>query len=161
LIKKQEIYKLLIKEYKEIDLRYYYIRLRESLLNNSEVHEELSKVVVDAMTKGLYLILNFDDCSIKYEELFDPDIKELYGNTQLSPFMWTPSVFFQTKCWQAHLKKSEMKLDKNFKFIVYSKYVIDTNLQEHDLINVIEKRFEKSFSLLNVNVLILSKFNTK
>jgi hypothetical protein len=158
-MKKLEIYKLLIKDYIELDLRHYYIKLRESYINSNEVFEEINKEVVEAVTKGLYLILNFDDCSVKYTELFDPDIKEFYGKMMLSPFMWTPSLFSQTKCWQSHLKNNnEFKLDKNFKFLVYSKFVIEPELQEHDLINVIEKRFEKCFSLLNVNVIILSNF---
>jgi hypothetical protein len=124
------------------------------------VYEELSSVVISAMTKGYALILNFDDCKVKYEELFDPDIKEFYGNMLLSPYMWTPSVFSQTKCWQSHLKnQSELKLDKNFKFAVYSKIVVDSTLLEHDLLNVLEKRFEKCFPLNNVNILILSKFD--
>lgn len=160
LIKKQEIYNLLMTDWKEIDLRYFYLKLRQSFINNTAVFEELSSIVVDAITKGAKLILNFDDCRTKYEELFDPDIKEFYGNMMLSPFMWTPNVFSQMKCWQSHLKKKpELKLDKNYKFIVYSKTVIDSNMQEHDLVNVIEKRFEKCFPLNNVNVLILSKFN--
>jgi hypothetical protein len=147
-------------ECREIDLRYFYLKLRQSYINNSAVFEELSSIVVDAITKGAKLILNFDECRIKYEELFDPDLKEFYGNMMLSPFMWTPNVFSQTKCWQSHLKnKSDLKLDKNFKFIVYSKTVIDSAMQEHDLVNIIEKRFEKCFPLNNVNVLILSKFN--
>ncbi len=159
MIKKENIFKLLIKEYREFDLRYYYTKLRESLLHNEEVIDEINTFVVEAITKGLYLILNFDDCSIKYEELFDPDIKEFYGKMMLSPFMWTPNLFAQPKCSQSHLKNiSELKLDKNFKFIVYSKFVIEPELQEHDLINIIEKRYEKCFSLLNVNVLIMSNF---
>lgn len=104
------------------------------------------------------MILNFDDCAIKYDDLFDPDIKEFYGNSMLSSFMWTPNLFSQQKCWQNHLSdKHDLKYEKNFKFVVYSKFVIDSNLQEHDLINVIEKRFEKSIPLKNMNILILSK----
>jgi hypothetical protein len=159
LIKKTEFFKLLGKEFKEIDLRLLYIKLRESNLNNAPVFQEFRNVVVEAMTRGQYLVLNFDDCSVKYEELFDPDIKEFYGNGMLSPFMWTPNMFFQTTTWQSHLKQStEKRLDKGFKFIAYSKFVIEIDLQEHDLINVIEKRFEKSFPLFNMNVIILSKF---
>jgi hypothetical protein len=117
-------------------------------------------LVVEAMTKGLFLILNFDDCATRYTELFDPDIKEFHGKFMLSPFLWTPNLFSQPKCWQSHLntKKTELKLDKNFKFVVYSKFLIDPDMQEHDMINEIEKRFEKCFSLLNVNVIILSDF---
>ena len=109
------------------------------------------------MTHGLYLILNFDDCAVKYEELFDPELKEFYGNMLLSDVMWTPDIFFQHKTWFNHLKKREdIKLHYNFKFIVYSKFVIDNGLEEHDEINAIEKRFEKCFPMRNINVLILS-----
>jgi len=119
---------------------------------------DIKKIVEEAIYKGLYLVLNFDDCALKYDDLFDPDIKEFYGNSMLSSFMWTPNLFSQTKCWQNHLSlKSDMKYDKNYKFIVYSKFIIDSNLEEHDLINVIEKRFEKSFPLKNMNIIILSK----
>jgi hypothetical protein len=112
---------------------------------------------MNAMIKGYYLVLNFDDCSVKYEELFDPEIKEFYGNMLLSPFLWTPNVFSQYRCFQNHVKnRTDLKLHPNFKFIVYSKFVIENGLQEHDLINVIEKRFEKCFPLKNVNVMILS-----
>ncbi len=50
-----------------------------------------------------------------------------------------------------------MKLDHNFKFVVYSKFVIDSDLPEHDLVNVIKKRFEKSLPLKSLNVIIVSK----
>ncbi len=102
--------------------------------------------------------MNFDDCSIRYEDSFDPDIKEFYGKSMLSSFMWTPNIFSQQKCWFNHLGLNpDSRYDKNFKFIVYSKYIIDSNLQEHDLINVIEKRFEKSLPLTNMNILVLSQ----
>jgi hypothetical protein len=102
--------------------------------------------------------LNFDDCGVKYDELFDPDIKEFYSHNQLSPFMWTPNIFNKKECWQSHVRsKTEFKIDYNFKFIVYSKFVIDSDLPEHDLINVIEKRYEKSLPLKDINVIIVSK----
>lgn len=134
--------------------------MRAALINNSQVFDEMRRICTPAFTKGLFLVLNFDDCAVKYEELFDPDIKEFHGKMMLSPFIWTPSLFSQPKCWNSHLdtRTTDLKLDKNFKFLVYSKYVIDPDLQEHDLINVIEKRFEKSFSLLNINVIILNNF---
>jgi len=76
----------------------------------------------------------------------------------LSSFMWTPHIFSQPKCWYNHLGLNpDSRYDRYFKFVVYSKYIIDSNLQEHDLINVIEKRFEKSIPLTNMNILILSK----
>ena len=53
--------------------------------------------------------------------------------------MWTPQIFSKKDCWQSHVKnRPDIKLDYNFKFLVYSKFVIDSDLPEHDLINVIE-----------------------
>lgn len=104
------------------------------------------------------LVLNFDDCSIKYEELYDPDIKELYGNSMFSPFMWTPQIFNQEEYWHHHMsQKPDLKLDKNFKFIVYSKFVIQEELDKNEILEVLKRRFEKSIPLININVIILSK----
>ncbi len=134
------------------------------MLKHDTIVHEIHEIVEESLVKGHVLILNFDDCRIKYEELFDPDIKEFYGKMMLSQFMWTPEMFSQQNCWKSHMDlmgnhEIEHPLNKNFKFVVYSKFVIEPDLQEHDLINMIEKRFEKCFSLLNVNVLILSNFN--
>jgi len=104
------------------------------------------------------MFLNFDECSIKFEELFDPDIKEFYGNSMLSPFIWSPQVFFQEKCWHHHLSQNiNLKLDKNFRFIVYSKFVIQEKTKEAELIDILKKRFDKSLPLTNINIIILSK----
>ena len=102
--------------------------------------------------------MNFDDCKEKYEYTYDPDIREFYGNMMLSPFMWNPSLFFQPKCSNAHLNnRPDLKMDKNFKLICYSKFLVDEKIQEHDLLNDIEKRFEKCFPLVNMNVIIYSE----
>ena len=53
-------------ECREIDLRYFYLKLRQSYINNSAVFEELSSIVVDAITKGAKLILNFDERLTRY-----------------------------------------------------------------------------------------------
>ena len=103
------------------------------------------------------MILNYDDCSTKYEDLFDPEIEEFYGSSLLSSHMWTPSFFSQEKVWHDHLiHRQDLKYDKNFRFIVYSKLVIDVNMNDGELINFIEKRFERCIPLININVLLLS-----
>ena len=40
--------------------------------------DDLKKTVEDCIVSGKNLIINFDDCGVKYEELYDPDIKEYY-----------------------------------------------------------------------------------
>jgi hypothetical protein len=114
--------------------------------------------VEECISKGKNLFLNFDDCSIKYEELFDPDIKEFYGDLMLSPYIWAPQVFSQEKCWHQHLSQNtDIKYDKNFKFIAYSKFVIQENTKDQELIEILKKRFEKSLPLIYINIIILSK----
>lgn len=110
------------------------------------------------MSKGKHMFLNFDECSIKFEELFDPDIKEFYGNSMLSPFIWSPLIFSQEKCWHHHLSQNtDLKFDKNFRFLVYSKFVVHEKTRENELIEILKKRFEKSLPLVNINIIILSK----
>lgn len=156
---KSDILNFFMGHYREIDLRYCYMKLHEtSLGTNTQIFEEIKQSVTEAMSQGLFLILNFDDCKEKYEYIYDPDIREFYGNMMLSPFMWNPSLFFQQKCSNAHLNnRPDLKLDKNFKLICYSKFLVDEKIQEHDLLNDIEKRFEKCFPLVNMNVIIYSE----
>jgi hypothetical protein len=158
-IEKDEILSYLHGEYREIDLRYSYMKLHGTSLGlNTEIFNEIKQNVTEAMNQGYVLVLNFDDCKEKYEYTYDPDIREFYGNMMLSPFMWNPSLFSQPKCNGAHLNnRTDLKMDKNFKLICYSKFLANETIQEHDLLNDIEKRFEKCFPLVNMNVLIYSE----
>ena len=155
---KEDVFELFHDNYREINLRKSYMTLHNTSLGlNIEVFNDIKQKVTEAMTKGLFLIVNFDDLKEKYEYNYDPDIREFYGKMMLSQFMWNPSLFFTNKCSNAHLnRRSDLKMDKNFKFICYSKYIVDENMAEHDLINEIEKRFEKSFPLISINVVIYS-----
>ena len=158
-VEKEDILNLFMNHYREIDLRYSFMKLHETSLGlNTQIFEEVKQSVTEAMSQGLFLFLNFDDCKEKYEFTYDPDIREFYGNMMLSPFMWNPSLFFQPKCSNAHLNnRPDLKMDKNFKLICYSKFLVDEKIQEHDLLNDIEKRFEKCFPLVNMNVIIYSE----
>ena len=158
-VEKEDILNLFMNHYREIDLRYSFMKLHETSLGlNTQIFEEVKQSVTEAMSQGLFLFLNFDDCKEKYEYTYDPDIREFYGNMMLSPLMWNPSLFFQPKCSNAHLNnRPDLKMDKNFKLICYSKFLVDEKIQEHDLLNDIEKRFEKCFPLVNMNVIIYSE----
>ena len=121
--------------------------------------DKICENITEAVTKGLYLALNFDDCSLNYDELFDPDIKEFYAPCGFSNFIFTPKDFMQKECYQSHFDKTGFVFDKNFRFIIYSKFLIDFDVQEHDLINIIEKRFEKALPLKKLNVIIINQIN--
>ena len=138
LISKMDVLAMLNKNYKEIDLRHNYLKFREKSYH-ADIMDKICLDVTEAASKGLFLVLNFDDCDLEYDELFDPDIKEFYAPLGLSNFIFTPKNFCQKECIQSHFNKPGFVFDKNFKFVVYSKFLIDHDVQEHDLINFIEK----------------------
>jgi hypothetical protein len=154
-ILKEDIYEKLNKKFKEVDLRHNYLKLREKSYH-TDIMDKICADVTEAALKGLYLILNFDDCADEYNELSDPDIKEFYAPFGLSNFIFTPKNFLQKECIQSHFNRPGFVFDRNFKFIIYSKFSIDSNVQEHDLINLIEKRFEKPLPLKKMNVIIVT-----
>jgi hypothetical protein len=49
-------------------------------------------------------LLNLDDSAIKYEEMFDPDIKEFYGMNAIPPQIWEPQVLIQKELLQCYLQ---------------------------------------------------------
>ena len=125
--------------------------------NNTPVLKEMSKIIEDCIIKGLTLLINFVDCCIKYEELFDPDIKEFYAPNLFSPLMFSQKDFAITKNIQEHFRGKKITFDKNFRFILYSKFVIDLSLQESQLLQVFENRFEKAIPIRKICFIILSK----
>lgn len=162
MVNKSEIFSYLPYEHVEIDLKYYYQKLREHQIDSAEikvVYEEIKKKFIDAMTNGKFLILNFDDCQIQYDELFDPDLKEITGNFMFTPLMWQPQKFAEPANFSSHVHgRRDLKFNPNFKFIVYSKYLIsDTTANEKQLKSIIEKKFGKCFPLKYMNVYVLSK----
>lgn len=161
-VDKDEIFSYLPYEHVEIDLKYYYLELRKYPLDSEEinnVYEEIKSKFIDAMTNGKFLILNYDDCSVPYEELFEPDLKEITGYSMFNPLMWQPEVFAEPQNFTAHMgRRKELKYNPNFKFIVYSRYLItDVNADEEQLAKIIEKKFGKSFPLKYINIFVLSK----
>lgn len=146
------------KMYEIIDMRAFYLKLEDKInYNNLSVYEEIKKIVVDCMTLGKYLVLNYDHCSVQYNKNYDANVKEFYGKKMLSPFMFTPKIFFEYHCWNNHLneKNETFRMDKRFRYFLYSKIIIDSNMGENEVLNMIEKRFGFSFSLDRVHVIIV------
>lgn len=137
-------------------MRAFYIKLEDKTnYSNLVVYEELQQIVVDCMINGKYLILNFDMCEVQYTKKYDANLKEFYGKKMLSPFMWNPKLFFQHHCWFNHLNKEYKKMDKHFRYFFYSKIILDSNLQENEYLNLLEKRFGFALPLSNLQVLIV------
>ena len=162
MVGKEELLSYLPSEYVEIDLKYYYLKLREFHLDSKEVkmiYEEIQAKFVDAMVNGKYLVLNYDDCAVQYDELFEPDLKEISGNLMFSPFLFTPQTFAEDNVFISYAKgRKDITLNPDFKFVVYSRYLItDVNADQEELKMIIERKFKKSFPLKFMNVFVLSK----
>jgi hypothetical protein len=147
----------------EIDLKYYYLKLRECELITpgiKKVYDEIKSKFTDAFVNGKTLILNFDDCSeASYDKLYDPSIVELYGNYMFTPKMWRPQTFKEGDNFLEHTHgNEEIKLNPNFKFVVYSRFLIeDTNANEEQLVNIIERHFGKDFPLKYMKIFVLAE----
>ena len=162
-INKNDLYNYLKEPKVEIDLKNYYLQLRQCDPNTpkiKKVYDEIKAKFTEAFSEGKILILNFDDCTEgNYDKLFNPSIKELYGNYMFTPKMWRPQNFKEGEHFLEHVHRNEnIKLNGNFKFIVYSRFLIeDINANEEQLVDVIKKYFEKDFPLKFMKIFILAE----
>ena len=162
-INKNDLYNYLNVPKVEIDLKNYYMQLRQCDPNTpkiKKVYDEIKAKFTEAFSEGKILILNFDDCTEgNYDKLFNPSIKELYGNYMFTPKMWRPQNFKEGEHFLEHVHRNEnIKLNGNFKFIVYSRFLIeDINANEEQLVDVIKKYFEKDFPLKFMKIFILAE----
>ena len=162
-INKNDLYNYLNEPKVEIDLKNYYLQLRQCDPNTpkiKKVYDEIKAKFTEAFSEGKILILNFDDCTKgNYDKLFNPSIKELYGNYMFTPKMWRPQNFKEGEHFLEHVHRNEnIKLNGNFKFIVYSRFLIeDINANEEQLVDVIKKYFEKDFPLKFMKIFILAE----
>ena len=162
-INKNDLYNYLNEAKVEIDLKNYYLQLRQCDPNTpkiKKVYDEIKAKFTEAFSEGKILILNFDDCTEgNYDKLFNPSIKELYGNYMFTSKMWRPQNFKEGEHFLEHVHRNEnIKLNGNFKFIVYSRFLIeDINANEEQLVDVIKKYFEKDFPLKFMKIFILAE----
>ena len=162
-ISKNDLFNNLSESKVEIDLKAYYLKLRQCELHTPQmknVYEEIKSKFIDAFSNGKLLILNFDDCSEgNYDKLFNPSIVELYGNCMFTPKMWRPQNFKEGEHFLEHVHRNEnIKLNPDFKFIVYSRFLIeDINANEEQLVDVIKRYFEKDFPLKFMKIFIFAE----
>ena len=76
-----------------------------------------------------------------------------------TPKMWRPQTFKEGDNFLEHTHgNEEIKLNPNFKFVVYSRFLIeDTNANEEQLVNVIERHFGKDFPLKYMKIFVLAE----
>lgn len=157
----EELLENLDRLYEEVYIREIYLKLEDSKsTKNRKVYEDFKNTVVDCMINGKYLAINFDDSRVPYNKNYDVNLSLFNGNKMLSNFMWYPLTFFQKICSNNHLNKDpNLKLNKNFRFILFSSLTFSIYLEENEIANILEKRFYSSLPLERIDVLILKPNN--
>ena len=162
-INKNELFNSLQDPKVEIDLKSYYLKLRQCELNTpqiKQVYDDIKSKFTSAFQEGKLLILNFDDCSEgNYDKLFNPSIVELYGNYMFTPKMWRPQNFKEGEHFLEHVHRNDkIKLHPNFKFIVYSRFLIeDIEADEEKLVDIIKRYFNKDFPLKFMKIFVFAQ----
>lgn len=72
-------------------------------LIREKAFHRLHETVVNALTHGDVLVLNLDDSSVPYEELFDPDIREFYGVRRFPAQMWSREEMLRRETWDSYM----------------------------------------------------------
>mmetsp|Transcript_45 Transcript_45/g.47 ORF Transcript_45/g.47 Transcript_45/m.47 type:complete len:415 (-) Transcript_45:112-1356(-) len=158
LLKKSDLYSefsIQGKQIREIDLRELYNQTRRSSTKPAAL-ENLRSSVLTTLLNGDYLTLNIDDTSIRYDEVFDPDLREFYGQDTFPSLLWTPQEFASRgEAWNIMAQHDvTLKLNTSYQFIVWSKYRIDENNDDQGILEKFEQRFGRVLSLDHVNLVL-------
>ena len=78
-------------------------------------------------------MLNLDDSAIKYEEMFDPDIKEFYGMNAIPPQIWEPQVLIQKELLQSYLQDHTAMTPNTPYFVIKN---TNSNILDFNLVKV-------------------------
>eukprot|EP01016_Furgasonia_blochmanni_P025115 TRINITY_DN2707_c0_g1_i28.p1 TRINITY_DN2707_c0_g1~~TRINITY_DN2707_c0_g1_i28.p1 ORF type:complete len:132 (-),score=50.59 TRINITY_DN2707_c0_g1_i28:262-657(-) len=122
--------------------------------------ESVKNGLARVLTHGEIFVINVDDTEHKYEEIYDPDLREFYHPERF------PSQIFNLE----DLKRREVyekiisgtgdwlanELSKPFHIILWSKYKIDEELETKKIIEKFERRFSSILPVPKLDLLLLS-----
>mmetsp|Transcript_2469 Transcript_2469/g.5709 ORF Transcript_2469/g.5709 Transcript_2469/m.5709 type:complete len:398 (-) Transcript_2469:21-1214(-) len=157
-LRKSEVYEVLKKTNPslwEVDLRHMSVLKREEGKEASRL--ACRTAVKGAFTSGGVLVLNIDDSEVRYEELYDPDLHDIIHVTSFPSLLFKPDEFKNKfEVWKAFRSSEEtLRLDKNTKFVIWSKFRLDEMLDDQDVLAKFEKRFGKSLSLDSIDLILV------
>lgn len=138
----------------ELDLRMLSVMKKEQ--GKEAVRRTVRDTVKSALSEGGVLLLNIDDSTVNYEELYDPDIHELYHVSSFPAQILQPlemkSKFEIWKTFRA--VEDNLTLNKNYLLVIWSKFRIDSSLDSQDILAKFEKRFGQSLPLDRVDLIL-------
>ena len=107
------------------------------------------------------LILNVDDSECKYEDLYEPDIKEFYSDRGFPPQMWSPDELLDKDIWGEYAREersmyiTEQPPVDGYMILVWSKYELNEVQEAFKLMQRVKQRFENCLPLQFLNLLVL------
>lgn len=138
----------------ELDLRMLSQLKKEQ--GKDAVRKYVRDTVKAALTEGSVLLLNIDDSTVHYEELYDPDIHDLYHiNSFPVQILYPLEMKSKFEIWKTFRAVEEnLTLNKNYLLVIWSKFRIDHSLDAQDILAKFEKRFGQSLPLEAVDLIL-------
>lgn len=151
---KADIIKTLNAPVVEVDLRQL-VGMRKSE-GREKVRQYLRSVTMQVLTNAGTLFLNLDDSSVKYEELYYPDLQEFFNPKSFPANLFRPDVMKRKEVWASFCGDEEAELNPGYQFVIWSKTKFDEALDDQDLLAKFEKKFSKVFCLDTVDLVFCS-----
>ena len=123
------------------------------------VKERLSK----ALVSGNMFIINFDDTdeATVVDESRDPDLREFYSATHFPSQIWEPELIKRPEVYEklfaGTTSKGKHKISSRFQMILWSKFKIDQELDNKNIIEKFERRFSTVLPVNKIDLVMISE----
>lgn len=134
----------------EIDLRAI-VSLRKAE-GREKTRQVLRETCLNVFNSGSCLFLNMDDSTIKYDELYYPDLQEFFHPQSFPAALFKPEAMKKEEVWKTF--SEDAQLNSDYSLVIWSKGKFDEALDDQDLLAKFEKKFGKVFSLDYVDLVL-------
>ena len=116
---------------------------------------------MNVVTQQGVLFLNLDESpEVEYSGMYDPDIKEFYGEHGLPSQMWESEQLLQKDVWSHYIGERDVFLTKKvpeegYLILVWSKFKLDEMFDDAKILERVEQRFQKSLPFSHLNLLFV------
>jgi len=119
----------------------------------------VKKSLAEALMTDQIFCINIDDTDIHYEEIYDPDLREIYdANTFPSQILnleelSKPEV--KNKVAVDTEFRTHMKTNNEYNIVIWSKFKVDSTLEAKKIIEKFERRFSSILPTLKLDLIML------
>lgn len=139
----------------EIDLRQIDCVRKQS--GREEARAVLKGKLLSAATEGAVLVLNLDESLVKYEELYYPDLYDLFSPTSFPHSVFTPHTFKRDRdAWNTFRAAENYTIHQDFSVVVYSKTKLEEGLEDSEVLRRFKRKFARVVPLDNIDCILVS-----